>query len=100
MGRAAAVMNATPMGLTQSGFARIDYAHTRRECFFYDLIYSAKPTAFLRPAIALGRPYADGAGMLVGQGELAFELFNGVAPPKGVMRRALWSALGRAERSS
>jgi len=100
MGRAAAVLNATPMGLTQSGFARIDYARTRRECFFYDLVYSAKPTAFLSRAIALGRPYADGAGMLVGQGELAFELFNDVAPPKGVMRRALWSALGRAERSS
>ena len=99
LGRAAAVLNATPMGLTQSAFARLDYARTRRECFFYDLIYSAKPTAFLRPAIALGRPCADGAGMLVGQGELAFELFNGVAPPRGVMRGALWSALGRSGRA-
>jgi hypothetical protein len=33
--------------------------------------------------------------MLVGQGELAFEPFNRVAPPAGVMRRALWSRLGR-----
>ena len=93
--RAAAVINATPMGLTQARFARIDYAHTPRECFFYDLIYAAQPTAFLRPAIALGRRVADGAGMLVNQGELAFELFNGVAPPPGVMRRALWERLGR-----
>jgi hypothetical protein len=31
----------------------------------------------------------------VNQGELAFELFNGVAPPPGVMRRALWQRLGR-----
>ena len=33
--------------------------------------------------------------MLVNQGELAFELFNGVAPPPGVMRRrsgSVWAA--------
>lgn len=98
LGRAAVVINATPMGLTQARFARIDYARTRRDCLFYDLIYAAQPTAFLRPAIALGRRVADGAGMLVNQGELAFELFNGVAPPPGVMRRALWERLGRDSR--
>ena len=91
----AIVINATPMGLIQARYARIDYARTRRDCFFYDLIYAAQPTAFLRPAIALGRRTADGAGMLVNQGELAFELFNGVAPPPGVMRRALLARLGR-----
>jgi shikimate dehydrogenase len=95
IGRAAIVINATPMGLTQARFARIDYARTRRDGFFYDLIYAAEPTAFLRPAIALGRRTADGAGMLVNQGELAFELFNGVAPPPGVMRRALLARLRR-----
>lgn len=95
LGRAAIVINATPMGLTSAGFVRIEYARTPRGCFFYDLIYAAQPTAFLRPAIALGRHAADGAGMLVNQGELAFELFNGVAPPPGVMRRALWERLGR-----
>ena len=95
--RATIVVNATPMGLTSAGFARIEYARTRRECFFYDLIYAAQPTAFLRPAIALGRNAADGAGMLVNQGELAFELFNGVTPPPGVMRRALWERLGRKD---
>jgi shikimate dehydrogenase len=95
LGEAAVILNATPMGLTSTGFARLDYKSTARGCFFYDLIYAAKPTPFLRPAIALGRPSADGAGMLVGQGELAFELFNGVAPPAGVMLRALWARLGR-----
>ena len=98
LGRAAIVINATPMGLGGGRFARLDYARTARACFFYDLIYAAEPTAFLRPAIALGRRAADGAGMLVNQGELAFELFNGVAPPKGVMRRALWERLGRDDR--
>ena len=95
LGRAAIILNATPMGLTQASFARIDYARTPRGCFFYDLIYAAQPTAFLWPAIALERRATDGAGMLVNQGELAFELFNGVAPPPGVMRRALFERLGR-----
>ncbi|MGH7913783.1 MAG: shikimate dehydrogenase [Candidatus Binataceae bacterium] len=97
LGRATIIINATPMGLTQPRFTRIDYAQTQRECFFFDLIYAAQPTAFLRPAIALGRRAADGAGMLVSQGELAFELFNGVAPPPGVMRRALWERLSRGD---
>lgn len=95
LGRARLILNATPMGLVTERFVQLDYARTPRECFFHDLVYAARPTAFLRPALALERRCADGAGMLAGQGELAFELFNGVAPPPGVMRRALWERLGR-----
>ena len=93
---AALVLNATSMGLTTGAFAPLDYAASPSDCFFYDLIYRAEPTPFLREAIALGRPHADGAGMLINQGELAFELFNRVPPPPGVMRRALLERLGRA----
>ena len=92
---AACVINATSMGLTTRRFAPLDYTATPHQCLFYDLIYAAEPTAFLKPAIGRGRPAADGAGMLVGQGELAFELFNGVAPPPGVMEAALRAHLGR-----
>jgi shikimate dehydrogenase len=91
----AIVINATPMGLRTVGFAQLDYAATPADCIFYDLIYAREPTPFLAPALALGRRTADGAGMLVNQGILAFELFNGVAPPAGVMRHALLCALGR-----
>ncbi len=51
----------------------------------------------MKPALAAGRRAADGAGMLVNQGELAFKLFNRVAPPAGVMRAALLNSLGRVE---
>lgn len=95
LSRAALVINATPMGLTTPAFAKLHYENTPRRCFFYDTIYRAEATAFLRPAIALGRPHADGAGMLVNQGELAFKLFNRIAPPRGVMRRALMEHLRR-----
>jgi shikimate dehydrogenase len=93
---AALVLNATTMGLTTRDFAPLDYAASAKDCFFYDLIYRTQPTPFLRGAIAIGRPHADGAGMLINQGEIAFELFNRVAPPPGVMRRALLERLGRA----
>jgi len=94
---ASLIVNATSMGLTTGRFARLDYDSTTTDCLFYDLIYSAEPTAFIKPAIAAGRRAADGAGMLVNQGELAFKLFNRVTPPAGVMRAALFDALGRVQ---
>jgi shikimate dehydrogenase len=92
---AACVINATSMGLTTRRFVPLDYAATSSQCLFYDLIYGREPTAFLKPALGRRRPTADGAGMLVGQGELAFELFNRVAPTPGVMESALRTRLGR-----
>jgi len=97
LAEAGLVVNATSMGLTTGRFARLDYGATADDCLFYDLIYSREPTEFLKPALAAGRRAADGAGMLVNQGELAFKLFNRVAPPAGVMRAALLNALGRIQ---
>jgi shikimate dehydrogenase len=91
------IVNATSMGLTTGRFARLDYNSTPTDCLFYDLIYSREPTEFIKPALAAGRRATDGAGMLVNQGELAFKLFNRVAPPAGVMRAALLNALGRLQ---
>src|ERR1700722_530191 len=95
VGTAGIVINATPMGLKTGGFAPLSYASAPNDCTFYDMIYAREATPFLAPAIANGRRAIDGAGMLINQGVLAFELFNGVAPPPGVMRTALMSALGR-----
>jgi shikimate dehydrogenase len=92
----AIVINATPMGLKTGGFASLTYDATAADCVFYDMIYAREATPFLAPAIALKRRSLDGAGMLVNQGILAFELFNGIKPPDGEMRRALMTALGRA----
>ena len=89
------IVNATSMGLTTGRFARLDYSSTPTDCLFYDLIYAAQPTEVIKPALAAGRQATDGAGMLVNQGELAFKLFNRIAPPAGVMRAALYDALGR-----
>jgi shikimate 5-dehydrogenase len=59
------------------------------------MIYARQATPFLAPALALGKRALDGAGMLLNQGALAFELFNNVTAPIAAMRTALMSALGR-----
>jgi len=92
---ARAIINASAMGLATRRFAPVAYDASPADCLFYDLIYSAKPTAFLAPAMRSRRRAIDGAGMLANQGELAFKLFNGVAPPRGVMRAALMNRLSR-----
>ncbi|HJU27917.1 MAG TPA: hypothetical protein VJ718_02040, partial [Candidatus Binataceae bacterium] len=97
IGAAAAVINATPMGLKTGGFVEIAYQAAPADCLFYDMVYAREPTPFLAPAIARGLRSLDGAGMLANQGALAFELFNGLAPPAGTMRGALMAALGRSE---
>jgi shikimate dehydrogenase len=89
------MINATPMGLKTGNFAEIAYRATSAECVFYDMIYARDATPFIAPALTLGRRALDGAGMLVNQGALAFELFNDVSAPAGVMRTALMAALGR-----
>lgn len=95
LGSAQLVINATPMGLVTRKFAPLNCRLTPRSCLFYDLVYSKTSTPLVRLARKSTRRCADGAGMLVAQGELAFKLFNGVAPPAGVMRKALSRALGR-----
>ena len=92
----ALVINATPMGLKTGGFALLAYDAAQEDCVFYDMVYAREPTPFLSPARALGRRALDGAGMLLNQGALAFELFNNVAAPAAAMRTALMAALGRA----
>jgi shikimate dehydrogenase len=93
---AALIINATPMGMGNRVFAPLAYDATRTDCVFYDMVYTREPTPFLAPALALGRRAVDGAGMLLNQGALAFELFNKIVAPTAAMRAALMSALGRA----
>jgi shikimate dehydrogenase len=98
LGAAACVVNATSLGLSGGGFPHLNYDATPPICFFYDTLYARRPTKFLADAIAARRKYADGAGMLVEQGELAFNLFNRLRAPRGVMRRVLMDELGRTDR--
>lgn len=46
----------------------------------YDMMYGAKPTAFMRFAVESGATAIDGLGMLVEQAAQSFEIWNGVKP--------------------
>jgi len=96
----ALMINATPMGLKTGGFTPLAYDAAPADCVFYDMVYAREPTPFMAPALALGRRALDGAGMLLNQGALAFELFNEAPAPVAVMRAALMAALGRSKNAS
>lgn len=95
LGDVGLIINATPMGLNNSGFAPLAYEATPVDCVFYDMVYGREATPFMASARARHRRALDGAGMLLNQGALAFELFNNIPAPTSAMRRALMSALGR-----
>jgi shikimate dehydrogenase len=59
-----------------------------------DLAYGTRPTAFVAAARRAGIAAADGRGMLLHQGALAFEAWYSRPAPLGVMREALAAALG------
>jgi shikimate dehydrogenase len=54
-----------------------------------DVVYAPPETPFLAAAFRRGLSAANGEGMLVRQGALAFELWLGVRPPFEAMRAAL-----------
>lgn len=59
----------------------------------YDLVYTPRPTRFLREAAERGARTCDGLGMLVAQGALSLEAWAGAAAPRDVMRAAAERAL-------
>jgi shikimate dehydrogenase len=57
----------------------------------YDMIYNPPLTPLLLDARNRGLQAANGLGMLIAQGELAFSLWHGVTPENDVMQKALSS---------
>ena len=82
------VVNATPIGLGDSG---VPLAIDRLPpgCAVFDLTYGRGETRWVTAAREAGHRAADGEGMLVEQGALAFERWFGVAPD----RSAMWKAI-------
>ena len=99
LGRADVVVNTTPVGMHGEDFVPFACAATGPDCLFYDLIYTERETPFLVAARRARRRGANGLGMLLHQGAVAFELWTGVAPPLDVMRRALHAARPRRARA-
>jgi len=83
------IINATPIGLKKDDPLPLTPDLITSDMVVCDLIY--KKTKLLQEAEDRGAITIDGSGMLLWQGVLAFELWTGMKPPVGLMRKALLS---------
>ena len=100
MGRADLVVNTTPVGMAQHGNAQAFplgeaiWSQLQGSAMLYDLVYTPRPTAWLRWGQSRGHRCIDGLDMLVQQGAASLRLWsdrNDV--PVETMRRAAEAAL-------
>jgi len=85
------VVNTTPVGMAPDLEASPWPASLPfpTHAFVYDLIYNPARTRLMYQAAESGRPVANGAGMLVRQGAVAFELWTGQRPDVTIMASVL-----------
>lgn len=87
------IINTTSVGLApnldDSPISDFSWAHEGQ--LVVDIIYNPPQTAFLRQAKAKGADTHNGAGMLAGQGMLAFEKFTGQSIPYSFFLKTLLS---------
>ena len=94
------VINTTPIGMTSKMANNSDtpISSTQMQlipagAIAYDLIYTPRPTQFLKLAAARGLITIDGLEMLLHQGAIALEFWVGRKAPIEVMHQALLGAL-------
>jgi shikimate dehydrogenase len=90
-----ALVNATPIG-TGSDETPVPSDLLRPDLAVLDLVYRPSPTRLVREALAAGANARTGAGMLLRQAILSFELWTGRAAPADDMRAALEDELRAA----
>ncbi|MGD0335499.1 MAG: shikimate dehydrogenase [Candidatus Omnitrophota bacterium] len=83
------LVNATPIGMKESDPCLVSIDMLHPGLFVYDLIYNPPETKLLQLAKEKGLTCANGLGMLLYQGVLAFKHFTGRDAPVEIMRRAL-----------
>lgn len=89
--RGVLIVNTTPVGMHPLE-AESPWSEGRsfpEECFVYDLIYNPAETRLMAQAQAAGCRTANGLGMLLHQGALAFEMWTGKRPDVEIMASAL-----------
>jgi shikimate dehydrogenase len=91
-----AIVNATAAGLAGEAPA-LPQAAWRGARLALDMVYGARPTAFMQAALAAGVPRVeDGLGMLVGQAAESFAMWRGVRPEVAPVYAALRARLAGA----
>lgn len=86
---ASLLLNTTSLGMNGERIEGINIAYLPDYAKVYDMVYSSAGTPLINEASASGLRAVNGLGMLVAQGERAFEIWTGQKPPVGVMRNVL-----------
>ena len=87
------VVNATPVGMSP-GRPIIDLTPFNRKVVIYDVVYNRR-TELVSQAKRLKMKAANGLGMLLYQGAVAFKLWTGKNPPIEIMEKELKKSLKR-----
>ena len=82
------VINATPVGMRDDALP-VPLGLLPADASVFDLVYRPSETAWVRLAREAGHRAADGEGMLLEQGALAFERWFGRQPDRAAMWRAM-----------
>ncbi|CAN5496334.1 shikimate dehydrogenase [soil metagenome] len=83
------VVNTTPRGLHAGDDMPVAIEQLPPGCAVFDLAYAPEETAWVKAARHAGHRAADGEGMLVEQGAIAFERWFGMEPDRNVMWKAM-----------
>jgi shikimate dehydrogenase len=83
------VVNTTPLGLSADDEFPVPIQALPASASVFDLTFRRDGTRWVQAARGAGHPAADGIGMLLAQGALAFERWFGRVPD----RDAMWAAL-------
>lgn len=83
------IINASSVGMKESDPELVPANLWRSKHLVYDMIYAPPRTRLLQDAAAAGASTANGLGMLLWQGALAFEYWFGQPAPLEAMRRGL-----------
>lgn len=82
------VINASPVGMKSGDPCVIEPSFLHKDLFVYDVVYN-QATCLLREAKKRKIKCANGLGMLIHQGAIAFELWTGKKAPLSVMKKAV-----------
>lgn len=93
IGESALLINATPVGMSESDPSPVGKDLLHKGLYVYDLVYNRPYTQLVRDANSLKLHAVTGAGMLLYQGAGAFEIWTGRKAPVEVMKRALRRSL-------
>ena len=90
------VINSTPLGMRPDDPSPVRGEWLHAGQVVSDMIYSPPSTPLLRAAETAGAVPLGGLGMLVAQGAISLEIWNGdttISAPRDVMRDAAYAAL-------